>query len=54
MATAAATNRKLVLKMSVSLDGFVCGPDGEIDWGRESSTMQKRPRWAPDRRHTHV
>ena len=32
MATAAATNRKLVLKMSVSLDGFVCGPDGEIDW----------------------
>lgn len=24
--------RKLVLKMSVSLDGFVCGPNGEIDW----------------------
>jgi dihydrofolate reductase len=23
---------KLVLKMSVSVDGFVCGPDGEIDW----------------------
>jgi dihydrofolate reductase len=24
--------RKLVLKMSVSLDGYVCGPNGEIDW----------------------
>jgi hypothetical protein len=24
--------RKLVLKMSVSLDGFVCGPNGEADW----------------------
>ena len=24
--------RKLVLKMSVSIDGFVGGPNGEIDW----------------------
>jgi dihydrofolate reductase len=32
MATSAATRRKLVLKMSVSLDGFVGGPNGEIDW----------------------
>lgn len=24
--------RKLVLKMSMSLDGFVCGPNGEMDW----------------------
>lgn len=24
--------RKLVLKMSISLDGFVSGPKGEIDW----------------------
>ena len=24
--------RKVVLKMSVSIDGFVCGPNGEIDW----------------------
>jgi len=24
--------RKLILKMSVSIDGFVCGPNGEIDW----------------------
>ena len=24
--------RKLILKMSVSIDGFVCGPNGEVDW----------------------
>ena len=24
--------RKLILKMSVSFDGFVGGPNGEIDW----------------------
>lgn len=24
--------RKLILKMSVSIDGFVAGPNGEIDW----------------------
>jgi hypothetical protein len=24
--------RRLVLKMSMSLDGFVCGPNGELDW----------------------
>ncbi len=24
--------RKLVLKMSISVDGFVAGPNGEIDW----------------------
>jgi dihydrofolate reductase len=27
-----AVVRKLVLKMSISVDGFVGGPDGEIDW----------------------
>jgi hypothetical protein len=30
MATSTATKRKLVLKMSVSLDGFVGGPDGGL------------------------
>lgn len=25
-------SRKLVLKMSISADGFVCGPNHEIDW----------------------
>ena len=24
--------RRLVLKMSMSLDGYVAGPDGELDW----------------------
>src|SRR6476469_2762957 len=24
--------RRLILKMSISLDGFVGGPNGEIDW----------------------
>jgi dihydrofolate reductase len=24
--------RKLILKMSMTLDGFVCGPNGELDW----------------------
>jgi len=32
MATATATRRKFVLKMSVSLDGFVAGPNDEVDW----------------------
>jgi dihydrofolate reductase len=32
MATSTATKRTLVLKMSVSLDGFVSGPNGEVDW----------------------
>ena len=32
MATSTGTKRKLVLKMSVSLDGFVGGPNGEVDW----------------------
>lgn len=28
--------RKLILKMSVSVDGFVAGPNGELDWIFES------------------
>jgi len=32
VAASTATKRKLVLKMSVSLDGFVAGPNGEVDW----------------------
>ena len=32
MATPTTTKRKLVLKMSVSLDGFVAGPRGEVGW----------------------
>ena len=25
-------SKELILKMSISIDGFVCGPHGEIDW----------------------
>ena len=32
MTTPTAPGRRLILKMSVSVDGFVCGPSGEIDW----------------------
>jgi dihydrofolate reductase len=32
--------RKLVLKMSVSRDGFVCGPNGEIDWMFKSMSKE--------------
>ncbi|RDS79644.1 dihydrofolate reductase [Dyella monticola] len=44
MATATATKRKLVLKMSVSLDGFVAGPNGELDWIFRSSSADSRER----------
>lgn len=39
--------RKLVLKMSISLDGFVCGPNGEIDWIFRSSD-DKAVAWEVD------
>jgi dihydrofolate reductase len=26
--------RKIVMMMSVSLDGYIAGPNGELDWGR--------------------
>jgi dihydrofolate reductase len=44
MATATATKRKLVLKMSVSLDGLVAGPNGEMDWVFRSSSADSRER----------
>jgi dihydrofolate reductase len=39
--------RQLVLKMSVSLDGFVCGPNGEFDWVFRSSGADSRA-WVLD------
>ncbi|KRE96764.1 hypothetical protein ASG87_15690 [Frateuria sp. Soil773] len=48
MATAAASQRKLVLKMSVSLDGFVCGPNGEADWIFRSSGGADSTAWVLD------
>jgi dihydrofolate reductase len=40
--------RKLILKMSVSIDGFVGGPQGESDWIFKSSDEESRA-WAVDR-----
>ncbi len=34
--------RKLMMKMSVSIDGFVGGPNGEKDWVFKSSTEESR------------
>jgi dihydrofolate reductase len=49
MATAAATTRRrLVLKMSVSLDGFVAGPNGEADWVFRSSGGADSTAWVLD------
>ncbi|WP_223250732.1 dihydrofolate reductase family protein [Rhodanobacter denitrificans] len=48
MATATAMKRKLVLKMSVSLDGFVCGPNGEADWIFRSSGGADSTAWVLD------
>ncbi|HEX7815066.1 dihydrofolate reductase family protein [Dyella sp.] len=49
MATAAAT-RKLVLRMAMSLDGFVAGIGGEIDWVFKTSTSDSRE-WVIDTLH---
>ena len=37
--------RKLTMKMSLSVDGFVCGPNGEADWIFKSSDEESRA-WA--------
>jgi len=48
MAGSTATKRKLVLKMSVSLDGFVAGPNGEIDWIFRTSGGDDSTAWVLD------
>jgi dihydrofolate reductase len=40
--------RKLTMKMSMSVDGFVGGPNGENDWVFKSSTEESRA-WAVGR-----
>lgn len=35
-------SRELALKMSVSIDGFVAGPNGELDWVFRSSSEESR------------
>lgn len=42
MATPTEAKRKLVLKMSISLDGFVSGPNGENDWVFRTSSTDSR------------
>ncbi|WP_233842578.1 dihydrofolate reductase family protein [Dyella sp. 2HG41-7] len=42
MTSATAPQRKLVLKMSISLDCFVAGRNGEIDWIFRSSSADSR------------
>lgn len=48
MTGSTATNRKLVLKMSVSLDGFLAGPKGEADWIFRTSGGDDSTRWVLD------
>lgn len=48
MATSTAAKRKLVLKMSVSLDGFVAGPNGEVDWIFRTSGSDDSNEWVLD------
>jgi dihydrofolate reductase len=45
MALSTAAKRKLVLKMSVSLDGFVAGPNGEVDWIFRTSGGEDSTQW---------
>jgi dihydrofolate reductase len=33
--------RKLIYSMSVSLDGFIAGPNGEIDWGAPDEELHR-------------
>ena len=40
--------RKLMMKMSISLDGFVCGPHGETDWIFRSSDASSR-KWVVEK-----
>jgi hypothetical protein len=33
--------RKLIYSMGVSLDGFIAGPDGEIDWSAPDEELRR-------------
>jgi dihydrofolate reductase len=41
-------SKELILNMSMSVDGFVAGPNGEIDWIFRNSTEESR-QWAVER-----
>jgi hypothetical protein len=40
--------RKLILKMNITLDGFVGGPNGEIDWIFKTMSEDAK-RWTVDK-----
>jgi dihydrofolate reductase len=33
--------RKLIYSMGVSLDGFIAGPDGELDWSAPDEELHR-------------
>ena len=33
--------RKVIYSMTVSLDGFIAGPDGEIDWSAPDEELHR-------------
>src|SRR4051794_29841160 len=41
-------SKELILNMSISIDGFVAGPAGELDWIFRNSSEESRE-WAADR-----
>ena len=45
MATATPPKRKLVLRMSISIDGFLAGPNGEVDWIFRTSGGDDSTEW---------
>jgi dihydrofolate reductase len=36
-----AASRRLIYSMTVSLDGFIAGPEGEIDWGAPDEELHR-------------
>jgi dihydrofolate reductase len=41
-------SKELILNMSISIDGFVAGPNGELDWIFRNSSEESRE-WAAER-----
>ena len=41
--------KKLILRMSVTLDGFMAGPAGEIRWLFPSRPDQEAKQWIADK-----
>ena len=41
MAAGMTGMRKVIYSMGVSLDGFIAGPDGEIDWSAPDEELHR-------------